>query len=138
MGNSMAFQVKLDIPYEQAVERAAAALKEEGFGVLTEIDVQATLKEKLDLDFKRYVILGACNPPLAHQALESEEMIGLLLPCNVTVAEREGGSLVSILNPEMMLAFEPLGENQGVRKVAEQAGVRLERVAERLKEQANS
>jgi len=94
--------------------------------------------DELDADFRKYRILGACNPPLAHQALESEEMIGLLLPCNVTVAEREGGSLVSILNPEMMLAFEPLGENQGVRKVAEQAGVRLERVAERLKEQANS
>ena len=138
MKTPMAFQVKLDVPYEQAVERAAAALKEEGFGVLTEIDVTATLKEKLDLDFKRYVILGACNPPLAHQALESEEMIGLLLPCNVTVAEREGGSLVSILNPEMMLAVEPLGENQGVRSVAEQAGERLERVAERLKEQAKS
>jgi uncharacterized protein (DUF302 family) len=105
--------------------------------VLTEIDVRATLKKKLDLDFKRYVILGACNPPLAHQALDSEEMIGLLLPCNVTVAETEEGSLVSVLNPEMMLSIEPLGENQGVRSVAEQAAEKLERVAENLREQSN-
>ncbi|MDZ7844975.1 MAG: DUF302 domain-containing protein [Anaerolineales bacterium] len=132
MKNQMAFQVKLDVPYEQAVEQTAAALKEEGFGVLTEIDVKATLKEKLDLDFKRYVILGACNPPLAHQALESEEMIGLLLPCNVTIAETEGGSLVSILNPEMMLNIEPLGKDPAVKQVTGQAAERLLRVAAAL------
>jgi len=137
MEKQIAFQVELDLPYEQAVERATAALKEEGFGVLTEIDVKATLKEKLDLDFKRYVILGACNPPLAHQALDSEEMIGLLLPCNVTVAETEQGSLVSVLNPEMMLSIEPLGENQGVRSVAEQAAEKLKRAAESLREQSS-
>lgn len=132
MKNQMAFKVKLEVPYEQAVERTAAALKEEGFGVLTEIDVKATLKEKLDLDFKRYVILGACNPPLAHQALESEELVGLLLPCNVTVAETEGGSLISILNPEMMLTIEPLGKNPAVKQVAGQAAESLQRVAAAL------
>lgn len=137
MKNQMAFQVELDVPYEQAVQQATAALQAEGFGVLTEIDVKATLKKKLDLDFKRYVILGACNPPLAHQALESEEMIGLMLPCNVTVAETEEGSLVSILNPEMMLAVEPLGDNPGIREVARQAGERLARVAGMLEEVSN-
>jgi uncharacterized protein (DUF302 family) len=137
MKQKLAFQVELNAPFEQAVERTTDALKEEGFGVLTEIDVKATLKKKLDLDFKRYVILGACNPPLAHQALESEEMIGLMLPCNVTVAETDEGSLVSILNPEMMLAVEPLGENPGVREVARKAGERLARVAELLKAEAN-
>ena len=80
-----------DTDYEAAIEAITEALKGEGFGVLTEIDVQATLKKKLDVDFKRYVILGACNPPLAHQALSAEPLIGLLLPCNVVVSERDGG-----------------------------------------------
>ena len=134
MEKQLAFQVELNLPYEEALERATDALQEEGFGVLTEIDVKDTLKKKLDLDFKRYTILGACNPPLAHQALESEEMIGLMLPCNVTVAETESGSRVSILNPEMMLELEPLGKDEGIQQVADQAGARLRRVAERLRD----
>jgi len=134
MEKQLAFQVELNLPYEKALERATAALQEEGFGVLTEIDVKATLKKKLDLDFKRYTILGACNPPLAHQALESEEMIGLMLPCNVTVSETESGSRVSILNPKMMLELEPLGKDEGIQQVADQAGARLRRVAERLRD----
>ena len=76
----LALRIELDVPYEQAVERVTAALKKEGFGVLTEIDVQATLKKKLDADFRKYVILGACNPPLAHRALSTQLEIGLLLP----------------------------------------------------------
>jgi len=96
---------QLDIDYEQAVEKVTAALKEEGFGVLTSIDVKATLKAKIDVDFKRYIILGACNPKLAFQALSSENDVGLLLPCNVVVYEREGGgSVISAIDPVAMLS----------------------------------
>ena len=118
--------------YDEVVERVTAALKSEGFGVLTSIDVKATLKEKLDANFRRYVILGACNPPLAHQALQAEPLVGLLLPCNVTVEETEGGSLVSIVNPEAMLGIQPLSQNDKIGEVATDARTRLERVADAL------
>ena len=118
----------LSLPYEQAVERVVAALKDEGFGILTEIDVQATLKKKLDVDFRRYVILGACNPPLAHQALCTDLQIGLLLPCNAIVYETDdGGSAVSIIDPMSMLSMVDSPE---LAAVAEQAQTRLERVIE--------
>jgi uncharacterized protein (DUF302 family) len=122
-------KVQLDLPYEQAVEKATAALKEEGFGVLTEIDVKATLKKKLDADFRKYVILGACNPPLAHRALNTELEIGLLLPCNVIVYEEDGGSLVSIVDPISMLGVV---ESPELEPVASEARARLGRVAEAL------
>ena len=122
-------RIKLDIPYEQAVEKVTAALKEEGFGVLTEIDVKATLKQKLDADFRKYIILGACNPPLAYQALNTELEIGLLLPCNVIVYEEDGGSVVSIADPIAMLGI--VG-NPGLNPVAEEARTRLQRVLEAL------
>ena len=98
---------KVTIPYEQAVARVTETLKEQGFGILTEIDVKATLKKKLDRDFTKYVILGACNPNLAHQALSGEIAIGLLLPCNVTVYEdpSDGQSVVSVLDPETMVSL---------------------------------
>lgn len=123
-------QTKLELPYEQAIEKATAALKEEGFGILTEIDVKATLKKKLDADFRRYIILGACNPPLAHQALSTQLNIGLLLPCNVIVYEEDEGSVVEILDPIKML---DIAGNPDVRPVAEEARARLERVASSLK-----
>ena len=123
------FRTKLDLPYEEAVEKVTAALKEEGFGVLTEIDVKATLKQKLDVDFRKYAILGACNPPLAHRALTAELEIGLLLPCNVIVYEEEGGSVVSIVDPIAMLGVV---ENPGLQPVADEARARLERVAKAL------
>jgi uncharacterized protein (DUF302 family) len=115
------------LPYERAVERAREALAAEGFGVLTEIDVRATLKQKLDAEFRPYVILGACNPPLAHQALSQELEIGLLLPCNVIVyaADEEGQSVVSILNPEAALS---LAGNEEMVPLARQVRERLERV----------
>ena len=124
-----AFRTRLDLPYEQAVKRVTAALKDEGLGVLTEIDVKATLKKKLDVDFRRYVILGACNPPLAHQALNTELEIGLLLPCNVIVYEQDGGSVVCIVDPISMLKVV---ENPGLDPVASEARTRLGRVIKAL------
>ena len=91
--------------FDEVKERVVAALKEQGFGVLTTIDVQATLKQKLDTDMERYEILGACNPPLAHQALDTDREVGLLLPCNVVVREAEGGVTVSMLDPEAMFSL---------------------------------
>ena len=130
MSNDYGMQAKLNVPYEKAVEQATAALKEEGFGVLTEIDVKATLKKKIDADFRRYVILGACNPNLAHQALQSELEIGLLLPCNVIVYETgEGQSVVSIVNPMAMMG---VADSEGLNAVAEQANEKLLRVVEKL------
>ena len=120
-------RVHLDLSYNDAIEQVTAALKAEGFGVLTTIDVQATLKQKLDVDFRRYVILGACNPPLAHRALTTELEIGLLLPCNVIVYEAEGGagSVVSIVDPHAMLGT---GINPALAPVADEAAARLRRV----------
>ncbi len=124
-----AYRTRLDLPYEQAVDKVTAALKDEGFGVLTEIDVKATLKQKLDADFRKYVILGACNPPLAHQALNTELEIGLLLPCNVIVYEEDGGSVVSLVDPISMLGVV---ENPALNPVAEEARTRLQRVIDAL------
>jgi len=125
----LAIRVRLDVPYEEALERVTAALKTEGFGVLTEIDVKATLKKKLDADFRKYAILGACNPPLAHRALNTELEIGLLLPCNVIVYEEDGGSVVSIVDPISMLGVV---DSPALKPVADEAGARLERVAKAL------
>ena len=113
------------LPYEQAVERTRAALQAEGFGVLTEIDVKATLKQKLDVDFKKYVILGACNPPLAWQGFQAEPDIGLLLPCNVVVYE-EGASRsrVAVLDPLVQLG---LTGRKDIKPLATEARKRLER-----------
>ncbi len=120
-----------DTDYDDAVQRVTDELKKEGFGILTEIDVRATLRKKLDVDFRRYVILGACNPELAHRALESETHIGLLLPCNVVVQEAaDGGVIVSIADPRAMFA---LVDNTDVAPVAEEATERLHRVFDALR-----
>ncbi len=129
----LGFESHLNQPYEEAIESVIGALKSEGFGVLTRIDVKATLKEKLGEEFRPYVILGACNPPLAHKALSTDAQAGLMLPCNVTVEEDpSGGCLVRIANPETMLQAGHLGENPNLKEVASQARARLERVARML------
>ena len=129
MQQSFAFQVNLDQPYQKTLDIVAEALKAEGFGVLTEIDVKTTLKEKLGEDVRPYSILGACNPPLAHKAIESDPLVGLMLPCNITVREVDGGSEVSIINPNAMLSMDVLAENPAIQEVAADAAERLERVA---------
>ena len=123
------FRKYLDIPYTEAITRVTEALKEEGFGILTTIDVKDTLKKKLNVDSKPYVILGACNPHLAHQALTVEPEIGLLLPCNVIVYEEGAGSVVAIVDPQAMLGV--VG-NPALEAIAQEARTRLERVLEVL------
>ena len=119
-------KVLLDLPYGDAVARTTDALKTEGFGVLTTIDVQQTLKAKLDRDFRKYVILGACNPPLADQALHAELEVGLLLPCNVIVYETgPGTSVVAAMAPMAALGMI---DNQELVTVAREADQRLRRV----------
>lgn len=135
MTKEIGFEVKININYDEAVERVIAALKEQGFGVLTRIDVRATLKEKLGEDFRPYVILGACNPPLAHRALSQDAVVGLMLPCNVTIeADPDGGSIARIANPELMMTVGTLQENPALIEVAQQARIKLEKVAASLLE----
>ena len=119
----------LEMPFESAVERAREALKAEGFGVLCEIDVSQKLKEKLGVDFPRYLILGACNPPLAHQALLREMDLGLLLPCNVVVYEKAGRQVVAAIDAQKMLSV--VG-NPELDKVAGQVNARLHKVIDSL------
>jgi uncharacterized protein (DUF302 family) len=124
------FGTSLAVPFDEAIERTTEALKTEGFGVLTTIDVRQTLKEKLDIDFEPYVILGACNPQLAHRALQAEHDLGLLLPCNVIVHEHAGMSVVSVVDPAQMLGV--VGDNPELLAVAGEAGERLRRVVATL------
>ena len=122
--------VRTEVPFPEAVRRVREALAAQGFGVLTEIDVRATLRDKLGEDMEDYLILGACNPPLAHRALQAEPAVGLLLPCNVVVAERaEGGSRVSFMDPVAVL---DMIDNPDLWPVAAEARERLKRVAEAL------
>lgn len=124
------FRIRIEAPFEQAVERVTATLKEQGFGVLTEIDVQKTLREKLGVEFRRYVILGACNPELAREALSAELEVGLLLPCNVVVHEADGGgSVVAAVDPDVLLGVVP---NPALGSVSKEATRRLHRALEAL------
>jgi len=120
-----------ELTYDQAVAKVTEELKKEGFGVLTEIDVRETLRKKLDVDFPRYVILGACNPPFAHRALTVEPDIGLLLPCNVVVHERAGGrAAVSALKPTEV--FGKLIDNPAMGTLAREVEERLVRALDRV------
>lgn len=125
------FGTQLDVPFAEAVARITEALKAEGFGVLTTIDVQQTLKEKLDVAFEPYVILGACNPQLAYRGLQAEHELGLLLPCNVIVHEHAGRATVSVVDPAQMLGV--VGDNPELQAVAAEAGERLRRVVAALR-----
>ena len=116
--------------FEDAIDKVTQELKEEGFGILTEIDVTETLKKKLDVDFKKYRILGACNPPYAHEALQAEDKIGTMLPCNVIVQEIEAGVVeVAAVNP---MASMQAVENEKLEKIANEITAKLENVIEKL------
>ena len=119
------FSKTIDLPYEQAIDKVTAELKKEGFGVLTSIDVKETLKQKINVDFKKYTILGACNPPIAHKALQEEEDLGLLLPCNVIVYEKDNKTRISIFDPMVMTWIM---ENDNIKPIATEVQERLQRV----------
>ncbi len=123
------FTKEVDMTFEEALEAIPKKLKEEGFGILTKIDLKEKLKEKLGIDFKNYVILGACNPPLAYRALLGEKNIGLLLPCNVIVYEDEGKTFVSAIRPTVAMSM--IG-NPKLREVAEQVEGKLRKVVDGL------
>ena len=126
------FSRTLDVSYEEAVKKTTAALKEEGFGVLCEIDIKEKLKEKLGVDFRRYIILGACNPPLAYKTLQEEINIGLLLPCNVVVYEADevGRSVVAAVDAQAMLSV--VGSNPTLDSIATEVNEKLQRVVAQL------
>lgn len=127
---SYAFSKQLDgVSVDDALDRVTEALKANGFGVLTKIDVKETLKKKIDVDFRPYVILGACNPKLAHKALQGEPQIGLLLPCNVVIQETDGGALVSFADPKAM--FE-LVQDSPIEEVAAEARRLLESARDQI------
>lgn len=120
----------INLSFEQAIEKITEELKKEGFGILTEIDVQATLKKKLDVDFRKYKILGACNPPFAYKALQTEENIGVLLPCNFIVQEKEdGGVQVSAVNP---MESMKVVQNNALASVAGEVAAKIVKVLENL------
>ena len=126
------FSRTLDVPYEEAVKKTTAALKDEGFGVLCEIDIKEKLKEKLGVDFRRYIILGACNPSLAYKTLQEEVNIGLLLPCNVVVYEADevGKSVVAAVDAKAMLSV--VGSNPILDSVAAEVNEKLKRAVDQL------
>ncbi|HET9275566.1 MAG TPA: DUF302 domain-containing protein, partial [Gemmatimonadales bacterium] len=133
MTTPLGITVQLDTTFAQAVQRTREVLKAEGFGILTEVDLQATFREKLGREFPPYLILGACNPPLAFRALSAEPQVGLMLPCNVTVEARPaGGVVVRMVDPTILMSAGMLGASPALSEVASDARVRLERAARAL------
>jgi uncharacterized protein (DUF302 family) len=122
---SYGFEKQTDLPFGRALEVVSEELKKEGFGILTEIDVKEKFREKLGIDFKKYIILGACNPPLAHQAILAEENIGLMLPCNVIVYEKEKGTGIAVIKPTAAMGMIA---NEKLRGVAEEVEAKLRKV----------
>jgi len=129
MSKELGFNVELPLPFEAAVTRVRDALKQEGFGVLTEIDLRAAFREKLGREFRPYVILGACNPPLAFSAISADPSVGLLLPCNVVVSESPDGAVVQVMKPEAMLRVV---ERKELQPIAQEADARLRRALAHL------
>ena len=123
------YKKNLNLSYEETVKKTKEELKKEGFGVLTEIDVKETLKKKLNVDFNKYVILGACNPPFAHKSLQAELDIGLMLPCNVIVYEKENKVFVSAILPTAAMSMI---ENENLKETAEQVEEKLKRVIDSI------
>jgi uncharacterized protein (DUF302 family) len=133
MPTDLGFEATLPLAFDAAIERVTEALKAEGFGVLTRIDVHDTLRKKIGAEFRSYAILGACNPQLAFKALSARADVGLMLPCNVTVeAAGDGRSLVRIADPAMMMTVGDLGQVEALRQVGGEARERLQRVAAAL------
>ena len=124
---AVAYETETDLPFDQAVQSCRDALAREGFGVLTEIDVQATLKKKLDVDRDPYLILGACHPPSAHRALTAVPEVGVLLPCNVTVSREQGRTVIRAMNPQAALGIL---NNPALDDVAREVGAALRRVVD--------
>ena len=124
--------VQLDRPFDEAVETVAAALAKEGFGVISRIDLDKAFAEKLGKSFRRYTILGACNPGLAYRAVTARPDVGLLLPCNVTVEETDSGTLVRLVDASQMMGMGDLGDVTEIAELASDAGARLGRVAQAL------
>jgi uncharacterized protein (DUF302 family) len=134
MSDTLGFTAALNVGFDQAVTRTKDALKAEGFGIISEIDMQAAFKEKLGRDFRRFVILGACNPPLAFQAISTDPEVGLLLPCNVTVeAASDTASIVRIVDPVRLLEASTMAALPEFEAIAKDAHDRLTRVAEALR-----
>ena len=123
------YKKETGLPYEDAVEKVREELKKEGFGVLTEIDVKATLKKKLGVDFDKYIILGACNPPNAYKALKAERDIGLMLPCNVIVYEKDGKTTISAINPTIAMQMI---KNEKLRGIAQEIETKLKRAVDNV------
>lgn len=126
------FATTVDLPYDEAIALVTEKLRKEGFGVLTEIDVAATMKKKLDVDFRPYRILGACNPGFAHQALQAEDKIGTMLPCNVIVQQTAAGVEIAAVDPMASMASV---DNPALGNIAEQVRTRLQRVIEAVKKE---
>ena len=119
------FSTTTTLPFSAAIEKVTEELRKEGFGILTTIDVRETMKKKLDVEFGNYTILGACNPPFAYKALQAEEQIGLLLPCNVIVYEKDGSTIVSIFDP---MTIGAVTENPALLSISEEIKQKLTRV----------
>jgi uncharacterized protein (DUF302 family) len=136
MPATIEFDVALDAPFDAAIARLTDALKTEGFGVLTRIDVNTTLRDKLGVEFRPYAILGVCNPPLAHRALSHDARVGLVLPCNVVVERTDEGTLVRIGDPDAFMRIGDFAGDATLREVAADARARLERVAVALRRRA--
>jgi uncharacterized protein (DUF302 family) len=127
---SYGFRKEIDLPFEKAEEVVTEELKKEGFGILTKIDVREKFKEKLGIEFKNYVILGACNPTYAHKAILSEEDIGLMLPCNVVIYENEGKTILSVIKPSTAMGML---ENEPLKRIAQEVESKLKQVFDSVK-----